>query len=1547
MIVTSRKLRSTMAAWLAVSIAFSSLSAGVSAEQSNSGSLATEEVSTVQTSVYEPDTVSHSVYGKLAVTEAVYEASDPKYFQYEGIYGYSSEGYYTAIKIKITGYDGPGGEVTVPTTFQGLPVTELEEVFKNNLEVTHVVIPTGVEVIGPSTFEGALHLESVQLSNGLLSIEQYAFKNSGLTSIDIPNSVTNIGQYAFMQTTNLMQVRLPDHLVIIQTGAFMDSGITEIDIPESVRTIKSTAFEGSINLSRLSLPPTSQLKSIGSRFIAYTAITEFSIPPGVINLDPIVDVDWEVESQASKNDGMAVGGGGPFSLTNLKTITIPETVTSLGTWVFQSSFNLEKIKIENPSVEISSVLGSLPQQATIVSAFHSTAHDYAVANNMHFKDIADGTDVPALDHGGQDIYSRYQRGESVVIKDLFESKGLANTFVRWLMHTDHLFTGQLWSGTVDDTINKRVVEGIIRVGTTHRDDGRVSFFFNNVGILNEQASSLKGLEIFDQGLLINPRVAKMISLEGSFENTDSLRFLEDAELLSLVSPQLTDITGLQNLKKVQDLTIQGQITDVDALANLNEARNLNLFGNRLYDLEGISQIQTLTGNFSVRANELTNRNIPVLAAIIARTNPFSVDLLHNYFSLEPGINSAFFEGLQQNSRNMFNDQFQFGFTQSIPVKVEYRVKNTNALLGSETKSYALGATPTFQAKSFSGYTLSGESEKTVMLSGYVKDAPLQPTIGLKGIYLPDPVNKLLPKHFDWNHVTFQSAEQDLPFDSSEGLLSINGMNRDQPALTVSENGVYHGTYNLGLYSEDTATVVFYYVDESTQQPKLTIEVRGQGTTYPGAGIHAYTNNQWISLSTVDSVPGYTFEKWVINGKDVIPTPFSSYISLQMNEDKTAIAYFRASTQEYQLKITQEGNGEIAPYPAGTIESFSELKTFTLIASPSDGYTFEKWVVNGKEIVNPDLIFSLTGDTEVTAHFIVVETLPSPSAAPTPVPSVQPSPVPTVSPQPTPMPTATAVPTPTAEPKGGITVEFRDRDTLEEIKEKVVLSDLSLGEYSYIAEGVEGLFRLIGEAVRTVVLSIGEAFKSLTFFYEKVEPEPTATATAPISQPTPSVSPSTAPTAVSTAVPTVTPTAVPTEMPTVEPTIVPTVTPTAAPTVTPTATPSVVPASTIAPSMVPTAAPTAIPTTAPIPTADTTPEPTITPTVMALTVRPTSSTKPMGTPVPLQTMVPTTAPSVAPTQSPDSGHTHEPIPAKPAIPTVSGVETAVPSATILPSPTSTVLATAGRSADESLLSKAPASSNLATSQGVITKPAPDETASSVVTTVIPAHSLGTVYGIVRDKEGNPVSGVHVELHSNPRFTITNDKGEYRFDHTELGEHSVILINPYTLKEVSRIEVIVYKDHQDTGSGITESVQSAKEITASLRLSEGSTEQRIDFVVEAILSPVDKDKSTQTDHLPFTGVALPVIGIPLILMAIFFRRKNILIKDENGLQIAKLRVKAREGQIIDLSDYSGDSFNIAFKNPRAFRGITLIIQYKDVQYRDVLEEGIRSITVSVTD
>src|SRR6266851_1726302 len=70
--------------------------------------------------------------------------------------------------ITITGYSGPGGDVTIPDTITGLPVTS----------------------IGDSAF-------------------QY---NTSLTNVTIGNSVTNIGNGAFYQCTSLTNTTWPNKL---------------------------------------------------------------------------------------------------------------------------------------------------------------------------------------------------------------------------------------------------------------------------------------------------------------------------------------------------------------------------------------------------------------------------------------------------------------------------------------------------------------------------------------------------------------------------------------------------------------------------------------------------------------------------------------------------------------------------------------------------------------------------------------------------------------------------------------------------------------------------------------------------------------------------------------------------------------------------------------------------------------------------------------------------------------------------------------------------------------------------------------------------------------------------------------------------------------------------------------------------------------------------------------------------------------------------------------------------------------------------------------
>ena len=79
-------------------------------------------------------------------------------------------------KVTITNYTGKGGDVVVPDTIDGLPVT----------------------AIGDNAF-------------------CYC---TGLTSITLPEGCTTIGYYAFSNCTKLTSITLPASLTTIEIGAF-------------------------------------------------------------------------------------------------------------------------------------------------------------------------------------------------------------------------------------------------------------------------------------------------------------------------------------------------------------------------------------------------------------------------------------------------------------------------------------------------------------------------------------------------------------------------------------------------------------------------------------------------------------------------------------------------------------------------------------------------------------------------------------------------------------------------------------------------------------------------------------------------------------------------------------------------------------------------------------------------------------------------------------------------------------------------------------------------------------------------------------------------------------------------------------------------------------------------------------------------------------------------------------------------------------------------------------------------------------------------------
>lgn len=240
------------------------------------------------------------------------------------------------------------------------------EAFKACTTLTSIDIPDTVTSIGGSAFSGCTKLTSVRMTSSITSIGNQAFMDckeltsidlpdsiteinaavfagcSNLSSIIIPDSVTTIGRSAFSGCTKLSSIKIPASVTTIIDNAFVDcSGLITVELSESVISMDSNPFYGCFSLKNIIV------NENNPKYLSEDGIL-FNKDKTTLLIYPV----GRSESSYEIPTGVTTIGEYAFNCSsNLKSLVIPSSVTSIEVGGFFNCYSLESISMPNSNLK--------------------------------------------------------------------------------------------------------------------------------------------------------------------------------------------------------------------------------------------------------------------------------------------------------------------------------------------------------------------------------------------------------------------------------------------------------------------------------------------------------------------------------------------------------------------------------------------------------------------------------------------------------------------------------------------------------------------------------------------------------------------------------------------------------------------------------------------------------------------------------------------------------------------------------------------------------------------------------------------------------------------------------------------------------------------------------------------------------------------------------------------------------------------------------------------------------------------------------------------
>ncbi|MBQ8724696.1 MAG: leucine-rich repeat protein, partial [Oscillospiraceae bacterium] len=242
--------------------------------------------------------------------------------------------------------------------------------FADGSYITDCTLPTTLKYINSNAFNNQYNISEIALPDGLISIGETAFYNTGLTSVTIPGSVENIEKEAFWRASSLEALVVESGVGSIGKGAFSEcSALTSVTLGDGLESIGESAFRDCEKLTTIHIPE--GVTEIPEYAFAYcpllktvtiadsvTSIAEHAFTDSAVTYDTLAQLKYadkwllgynsnnSSDTEVTVKDGTV--GLAAYSLGNLQkltSLTLPEGLKYIGENAISSCHSLQELTL--------------------------------------------------------------------------------------------------------------------------------------------------------------------------------------------------------------------------------------------------------------------------------------------------------------------------------------------------------------------------------------------------------------------------------------------------------------------------------------------------------------------------------------------------------------------------------------------------------------------------------------------------------------------------------------------------------------------------------------------------------------------------------------------------------------------------------------------------------------------------------------------------------------------------------------------------------------------------------------------------------------------------------------------------------------------------------------------------------------------------------------------------------------------------------------------------------------------------------------------------